>query len=134
MGKIKIERGLYASISIPEERLTLCGSTRFLNDFDFWETHLTLAGKAVYSVAIDAHSLQRDAQPTPSEKKLLDQVHFKKIRNSDAIFVVDVGGYIGESTRNEIEFAQSLGRKVYFLSREFPDYARMDCIKKKVFA
>ena len=119
-----IDRELYRSIPIRNERLTLCGSTRFGDAFDFWNTHLTLAGNAVYSVAVDAHSELRDALPTESEKTLLDQVHLMKIKNSDAIFVLDINGYIGASTTKEIAFAKSNEKRIYFLSKLFPSMAK----------
>jgi hypothetical protein len=119
-----IDRELYRSIPIHGTRLTLCGSTRFRDAFDFWNTHLTLAGNAVYSVAVDAHGEARDALPTEKEKTLLDEVHLMKILNSDAIFVLDVNGYIGSSTEREIAFARSRGKQVYLLSELFPQMAR----------
>lgn len=42
-------------------------------------------------------------------------MHKRKIDMADAIYVINVGGYIGESTRSEIEYAQSKGKKVIFL-------------------
>jgi hypothetical protein len=119
-----IDRELYQSIPIHSRRITLCGSTRFRDQFDFWNTHLTLAGNAVYSVAIDAHGEIREALPTEKEKTLLDEVHLMKIMNSDAIFVIDVGGYIGTSTAREIEFARSRGKDVFYLSELFPEMAK----------
>src|SRR5262249_2515860 len=109
---------------IHRRRLTLCGSTRFRDAFDFWNTHLTLAGNAVYSVAVDAHSEARDALPTEHEKKLLDEVHLMKITNTDGIFVLDNDGYIGASTAREIEFAKVNGKDIYYLSDLFPGMAK----------
>lgn len=119
-----IDRGLYNSIPIHGRKLTLCGSTRFRDAFDFWNTHLTLARNAVYSVAVDAHGEARDALPTEKEKTLLDEVHLMKILNSDAIFVLDLDGYIGSSTAREIAFAKSKGKDIYYLSEMFPVMAR----------
>src|SRR5262249_12432910 len=119
-----IDRDLYRSIPIHQQRITLCGSTRFRAAFDFWNTHLTLAGNVVYSVAVDAHSSARDAGPSDPEKEILDKVHLKKIMNSDAIFVIDIDGYIGNSTSREIEFARNRGKKIYFLSALFPALAK----------
>jgi hypothetical protein len=115
-----IDRELYRSIPIHGRCITLCGSTRFRDAFDFWNTHLTLAGNAVYSVAVDAHGDIREALPSESEKALLDEVHLLKIKNSDSIFVLDVSGYIGFSTSREIAFAQKTGKDVFYLSQLFP--------------
>jgi hypothetical protein len=119
-----IDRNLYRAIPWHDRRITICGSTRFRQAFDFWNTHLTLAGNAVYSVAVDAHGDARDALPSDSEKELLDQVHLKKILNSDAIFVLDIDGYIGASTAREIAFARANGRDVFYLSQAFPELAK----------
>jgi hypothetical protein len=119
-----IDRDLYRSIPLHGMRITLCGSTRFRDAFDFWNTHLTLAGNAVYSVAVDAHGESRTALPTDKEKELLDDVHLMKIMNSDAIFVLDIDQYIGSSTAREIAFAKSRGKEVHFLSELFPQLAR----------
>ena len=45
----------------------------------------------------------------------LDVLHFRKIDLSDEIFVLNVGGYIGESTSREIEYAKSTGKAVWYL-------------------
>jgi hypothetical protein len=111
---VRIDRTLYRNLPIKDTRITLCGSTRFMEHYNFWETHLTLAGNVVYSVAIDAHNT--DEKPTGDEKAILDVVHLKKISNSDAIFVLNVDGYIGESTGREIDFALKNGKGVFYLS------------------
>lgn len=48
-------------------------------------------------------------------KNILDELHFRKIDLSEEIFVINKNGYIGESTRNEIEYAESLGKPVQYL-------------------
>ena len=63
-----IDRELYRTIPIHDRRITLCGSTRFRDAFDFWNTHLTLAGNVVYSVALDAHGDVRDALPSGARR------------------------------------------------------------------
>lgn len=99
-------------------RITLCGSTKFKKEFEAINRQLTLEGNVVYTVAFFGHA---DSVPlTNEQKETLDAVHLKKIDNSDAVFVVDVDGYIGESTRNEINYAELQGKTVKYLSR-FPD-------------
>lgn len=86
-------------------RITLCGSTKFKEEFNKVNMWLTLQGFVVYSVAAFGHA---DAHGfTPEQKALLDEVHKLKIDNSDAIFVIDVDRYIGDSTKSEIEYAKS---------------------------
>jgi hypothetical protein len=100
------------------KRITLCGSTKFKAEFEAINRQLSLEGNVVYSVAFFGHA---DNVPlTPEQKATLDEVHKRKIDNSDIIFVVDVDGYIGESTRSEIEYAESTGKRVTYLS-SYPD-------------
>lgn len=53
--------------------------------------------------------------PTPEEKRRFDLVHFEKIDNSDAIVVLNVDGYIGDSTTREVEWARMKRKDVYWL-------------------
>ena len=96
--------------------ITLCGSTRFWDHFQRVNAELTVQGNVVFSVAIPSSG---DLSPLPhGTKTVLDQVHFHKIRMSDEILVLNVGGYIGESTQREIEFAKKIGRKVKYLEQD----------------
>lgn len=100
------------------KRITLCGSTKFKREFEVINKQLTLEGNVVYSVAFFGHA---DNIPlTDEQKNKLDEIHFAKIDNSDGIFVIDVDGYIGESTRREIGYAELQGKFVKYLS-SFPD-------------
>lgn len=104
------------------KRVTLCGSTKFKREFEALNKQLTLEGNVIYSVAFFGHA---DKHPlTTEQKEVLDAVHLKKIDNSDGIFVINVDGYIGESTRNEINHAESTGKFVKYLS-DFPDLIMM---------
>lgn len=94
-------------------KITLCGSTRFREQFELWNKRLTLAGYVVYTVAGFGHS---GDSFTAEEKELLDLVHLRKIAESDAIAVIDVDGYIGDSTRREIAWAKMNGKHVYYIS------------------
>lgn len=97
-------------------RITLCGSAKFEQEFKEWNELLTLAGHVVYSLAVypSDHGGDKDWY-TPSEKTMLDLVHKRKIDNSEAILVLNVGGYIGESTQSEILHAVDHGKQVYWL-------------------
>lgn len=55
---------------------------------------------------------------TGKQERQLKELHFRKIDRSDEIFVIDVNGYIGDSTRAEIEYASSHGKKVRYYSKE----------------
>lgn len=93
-------------------RLTLCGSTKFRAEYELWNKRLTLAGFLVYSVSGFGHSGDTFNE---EEKARLDQIHLAKIDASHAIVVLNVGGYVGESTSREIAYAKAAGKPVYFL-------------------
>lgn len=96
--------------------VTLCGSTRFKQAYIDWNARLTLAGCIVLTVGLFAHA---DGIPlTQAQKADLDALHKAKIAISDEILVLDVDGYIGDSTRSEIAFAQARGIPVRYLSQE----------------
>ena len=101
--------------------ITLCGSTRFKNEFMEAQKKLTLAGNIVISVGLFGHSGDSEVWEGMSEdtltqtKIMLDDMHKRKIDMADEIFVVNVGGYIGESTKSEIAYAHSTGKAVKYL-------------------
>lgn len=95
-------------------KITLCGSTRFREEFHLANKRLTLAGHLVYSVGWFIHDVG-GPQPTDREKLLLDAVHMRKIMESDAIYVLNKGGYIGESTLREMYMAQVAGKMIFTL-------------------
>ena len=83
--------------------VTLCGSTRFKKEYEEANYRETLSGHIVLSVGCFSNSGEWDI--TELQKKDLDLLHLDKILMSDEIFVVNPGGYIGESTKSEIVFA-----------------------------
>jgi len=94
--------------------ITLCGSTRFKEAFLEAQKRLTLAGNIVISVGLFGHAVD-DEVWREGTKEMLDDMHKRKIDMADAIFVINVGGYIGESTRSEIEYAIKTGKAVLYL-------------------
>lgn len=99
--------------------ITLCGSTRFKDQFLEAQKRLTLAGNIVISVGLFGHSGD-DEVWTEGTKEMLDDMHNRKIDMADRIYVINVNGYIGSSTRSEIEYARKKGKQVLFLE---PDKA-----------
>ncbi len=99
--------------------ITLCGSTRFKKEFEEINKKLTLEGNIVISVGVFVHN-DEEKEELLSKKKLLDEIHLDKIRLADEIFVINKNGYIGESTKREIEFAKKLGKPIRYLE---PDKA-----------
>ena len=94
--------------------ITLCGSTRFKVQFLEVQKRLTLEGNIVISVGLFGHAGD-DEVWTEGTKEMLDDMHKRKIDMADAIYVINVGGYIGESTRSEIEYAKRNGKEVRYL-------------------
>lgn len=97
--------------------ITLCGSTRFKDAFLETQKRLTLEGNIVISVGLFGHSGDEEVWK-PGTKEMLDDMHKRKIDMADEIFVINVDGYIGESTRAEIEYALSQGKLVGYLQNE----------------
>lgn len=101
--------------------ITLCGSTRFREAFLKAQKKLTLEGNIVISVGLFGHAGDSEVWEGMSEdtltktKIMLDDMHKRKIDMADEIFVINVGGYIGDSTRSEIEYARSTGKAVRYL-------------------
>ena len=94
--------------------VTLCGSTRFKEEFINTQKRLTLEGCIVISVGLFGHSGDQEVF-TDGVKEMLDDMHKRKIDMADEIFVINVGGYIGSSTKSEIEYAHANGKPVRYL-------------------
>ena len=101
--------------------ITLCGSTKFKDEFYKAQKELTLKGYIVISVGLFGHSGDAEVWENMDEgtltktKEMLDDMHKRKIDMADEIYVINVGGYIGDSTKSEIEYAQKTGKKVNYL-------------------
>ena len=114
-----------ADVRVERPRIvTLCGSTRFWQQFRDEGLRLTMEGKIVLSIGIHAPESMKHANPDSKEGKALkirlDALHKQKINISDEIFVLNVGGYIGESTKSEIRHAVAVGKRISWLE---PDKA-----------
>lgn len=113
--------------------VTLCGSTRFMEQFQSWNKALSLAGHCVFSVGV---SVKGDWKPDEIEKEVLDMVHFDKVALAQTVLVIDqprnpgqdpsslLDGeqhpYIGYSTRREIMWANMRGKNIVYVS-DLPD-------------
>lgn len=101
--------------------ITLCGSTRFKDEFMETQKRLTLDGNIVISVGLFGHSGDNEVWENMDEgtltrtKEMLDDMHKRKIDMADEIFVVNVDGYIGTSTKSEIEYAKATGKPIRYL-------------------
>lgn len=92
--------------------ITLCGSTRFKEDFERVNRELTLTGNIVISVGCFGHSGDVFSD---EQKVMLDDIHKRKIDMADAIYVINKDGYIGSSTRSEIQYALRLGKQIIYM-------------------
>ena len=101
--------------------ITLCGSTRFKDECMEAQKWLTLEGNIVISVGLFDRSGDNEVWENMDEgtltktKEMLDDMHKRKIDMADEIYVINVGGYIGSSTKSEIEYAQTTGKPVRYL-------------------
>lgn len=93
--------------------ITICGSLKFMSEMMYWAEKLELEGNCVLSVIYPTKE-DKDAY-APEEHDMLDKMHKKKIDLSNSIFVVNKNGYIGSSTRSEIDYAKSLGKEVLYM-------------------
>jgi len=95
----------------------LCGSTRFYEAFQEANYIETMAGKIVLTVGHYPHTTVHGGKVgcTPHEKYKLDALHLAKIDMADEVLILNVGGYIGESTAREIAYAAMRGKKIRYL-------------------
>ncbi|GEM_PF-1580410 len=106
--------------------ITLCGSTRFRQSFTEVQKRLTLKGNIVISVGLFGHAGDEevwegmDEDTVTETKRMLDDMHKRKIDMADGIYVINVNGYIGDSTRSEIAYAASHGKTIEYLEAQ-PD-------------
>jgi len=103
--------------------LCLCGSTRFYEEFHRANFRETMRGHIVLSVGFYPHASSsvaahgEDVGITPEEKVALDELHKRKIDLADEVLVLNVGGYIGSSTRSEIEYAEAHGKAIRYMEQ-----------------
>jgi hypothetical protein len=110
--------GLVRDFGGPRPRIVcLCGSTRFVDEFNRQRKILTEAGEIVLSIEV-VTTQARESDPQhcdPDLKARLDDLHKRKIDLADYVMVLNVGGYIGDSTRSEIAYARDHGKDITFL-------------------
>ena len=115
----RLKKGLEPDPDFPVV-VCLCGSTKFKDEFVRQGFNETLAGKIVLSIGCDMKSDDElFGHMTPEQfsevKARLDELHKRKIDMADEVLILNVGGYIGSSTRSELEYAQASGKKIRFL-------------------
>jgi len=100
--------------------ICLCGSTQFTEQMLIKQWELTKQGNIVLSwCALPSWYFQGQDKAHIGDqegvKEIVDAIHFRKIDLSDEVLVINIGGYIGQSTRNEIAYAESVGKPVKYL-------------------
>lgn len=94
--------------------ITICGSTKFKDQFSEAAKKLTLQGWLVFNCCVFGHQGDVEVEDE-SVKMMLDQMHLQKIDLSDAIYVINVDGYIGKSTQREIKYAKAHNKQIFYL-------------------
>lgn len=99
------------------EIVCLCGSTRFTDQMLIKQWELTKKGKIILSWCALPSTYYSGSHIGDVEgvKDIVDEVHKRKIDLSDRVLVINIGGYIGDSTRSEIEYAKSINVPVEYL-------------------
>lgn len=100
-------------------KVTICASLRFEKEVQEWHEAVAFAGHTPYCMVVLPSQKGGDKSwYTDEQKTMLDLIHLSKIEESDAIVVIDVGGYYGDSTKREIAWAHLRGKHIYFASKQ----------------
>lgn len=101
------------------EIVCLCGSTKFIDEYDNQMLRFTLDGKIVLTIGThrnsDENLARKYADNFENKKEMLDELHKRKIDLADRVFVINIGGYVGSSTRSEIAYAVKAGKPIEYL-------------------
>ena len=118
---LSLETKTHRIAVIPQTKIIcLCGSTKFKDAFTKAQLDETLAGKIVLTIGCNMKSDTEifghlDKQEFDAIKLRLDDLHKRKIDLADEVMILNVGGYIGESTRSELNYALKLGKPIKYL-------------------
>ena len=96
--------------------ICLCGSVRFKKDFEEADWAFTMSGDIVVQPGCWNHAqFHEDNKYMQDCKVSLDKLHKKKIDLADMVYIINKDGYIGESTRSEIEYAESKNKWIAYM-------------------
>ena len=93
--------------------VTLCGSLKFKKEMMTIAEKMALDG---YCILTPVYPVSENMEKTKEQLIKLKEAHFKRIELSDAILVVNINNYIGESTKLEIDYAKKLGKEILYYS------------------
>ena len=91
--------------------ITLCGSLKFKKEMMTVSEKMALKG---YCILTPVYPVSENIEKTKEQLIKLKEAHFKRIELSDAILVVNVNNYIGNSTNLEIKYAKKLGKEIIY--------------------
>ena len=91
--------------------VAICGSMRFYDEMVSIAKHM----ETEMGYAVRLPEMPGETEPDPDEKRQLGEMHLRKIDASDAIYVLNINGYIGESVRREIEYAKEHGKEIIYM-------------------
>ena len=91
--------------------ITMCGSLEFQKEMMKVAEKIALDG---YCVLTPVYPVSEDIKRTKEQLIKLKEAHFKRIELSDAILLVNINNYIGESTNLEIDYAKKLGKEIIY--------------------
>ena len=110
----------------------LCGSTRFLDAFKKANLEETIKGKIVLSIGCDLRTdkfligmtgLGLDSEAAKKRiKAQLNELHLRKIDLADEVLILNVNGYIGESTAHEVAYAKKQGKRIRYLNKNLKNW------------
>jgi len=103
--------------------ICLCGSTRFTSEMLVIQWELTKSGHVVLSWCALPDSYFQGEDKThvgdqENVKEIVDEVHKRKIDLADEVWILNINGYIGNSTRSELEYAKAHGKRIHFLEKK----------------
>ena len=103
------------------EIITVCGSLKFYKEMMDITEKMELQGNCMLVPIYNPSKSSKD-DFAEEEALMLDKMHRERIKLADAILVVNVNGYIGSSTKNEIEFAKSLNKEIIYYTDIVNEY------------
>jgi hypothetical protein len=94
--------------------ITICSSLRFEEDIKYYAEKLELEGNCVLSII---YPTKDKSKYSKGEIYSLGIGHLKRIEISNAIFLLNKNGYIGEAVKKEIEYAKKLNKEIIYLEK-----------------
>ena len=91
--------------------ITICGSLKFQKEMMIVAEKMALEGNCILT---PTYSVIENIKITEEQLLKLKEAHFRRIELSDAILVINVNNYIGDSTNLEVDYAKKLGKEIIY--------------------